>query len=138
MAQNPVLRWSRPANSPTITGFRIQWTRNGSNVGTPVAVPVSAAADTAGYSSTYSAGAGSPVTGDVIGAGIVPLLLITLHPLPLITLHPLPPAVPLLLITLHPLPPFRGVRRRRTRGPFGAYLVESRKRPWHNASDFPS
>jgi hypothetical protein len=72
VAQNPVLRWSRPASSPTITGFRIQWTRNGSNVGSPVAVPTSAASDTAGYSSTYSAaGAGAPVTGDVIGAGIV-------------------------------------------------------------------
>jgi hypothetical protein len=68
----PVLRWSRPANSPTITGFRIQWTRNGSNVGSPVTVPTSAASDTAGYSSTYSAaGAGAPVTGDVIGAAIV-------------------------------------------------------------------
>jgi hypothetical protein len=71
MAQNPVLRWARPASSPTITGFKVQWTRNGTNVGGVVLVPTSAAADTAGYSSTYSAaGVGAPTTGDVIGAGV--------------------------------------------------------------------
>src|SRR5262245_55038265 len=72
MPQNPVLRWSRPANSPTLTGFKVQWTRNGTNVGGVVAVPQSAAADAAGYSTAYSAaGVGAPAAGDVVGAGVV-------------------------------------------------------------------
>ena len=72
MPQNPVLRWTRPASSPTLTGFKVQWQRNGANVGAVVLVPTSAAADSAGYSSTYSAaGVGSPAAGDVVGGAVV-------------------------------------------------------------------